>query len=165
MHDVGKSRRQQNHQKKSYRMIRKMERPLGWSAREAEIAAVVARYHRGVLPHSRDKAMQALGFPDRRTALELAGVLRLANALDTRPRRQGTDGEKAPAVQVILQDSLVVLRVGRYSASDRSAEDVAAARHLLETVLRYPIVVRTLRATPLPTDRQKRPAAARSQQR
>ena len=47
-----------NHQKKSYRMIRGLARPLGWSARELELAAVVARYHRGALPHPRGKIMQ-----------------------------------------------------------------------------------------------------------
>jgi len=32
-----------------------------------------------------------------------------------------------------------------YSALDRSAEEIAAARHLLETVLRQPVLVRALR--------------------
>ena len=38
-----------------------------------------------------------------------------------------------------------MVRVAGYSALDRSAEDVAAARHLLETVLRRPVLVRGLR--------------------
>jgi hypothetical protein len=37
--------------------------------------------------------------------------------------------------------------VAGYSPLDRSAEGVAAARHLLETVLRRPVLVRTLRTT------------------
>jgi len=82
MHDVGKAKGEANHQKASYRMIRKLARPLGWSAREFELAAVVARYHRGALPRPRGKKVQLLELPDRPIALELAGVLRLANALD-----------------------------------------------------------------------------------
>ena len=84
MHDVGKAKGAENHQKNSYRMIRGMARPMGWSARELEMAAVVARYHRGVLPHPRGKTMQLLELPDRPIAMELAGILRLANALDAR---------------------------------------------------------------------------------
>ena len=88
MHDVGKAKGAENHQKNSYRMIRELARPLGWSAREQELAAVVARYHRGALPRPRGKTMQLLELPDRPIAMELAGVLRLANALDTAPWAQ-----------------------------------------------------------------------------
>ncbi len=146
MHDVGKAKGAENHQKTSYRMIRGLARPLGWSARELEMAAVVARYHRGALPRPRGKTMQLLEQPDRPVAMELAGVLRLANALDTRPgRSRGKNGnENAPRLEVSLQDRFVVVRAAGYSALDRSAEGVAAARHLLETVLRRPVLVRTL---------------------
>jgi hypothetical protein len=46
-----------------------------------------------------------------------------------------------------LQDRFVVVRAAGYSALDRTAEAIAAARHLLETVLRRPVLVRTLRAS------------------
>ena len=146
MHDVGKAKGQEKHQKKSYRMIRGMARPLGWSAREMEMAAVVARYHRGALPRPRGKTLQALELPDRPIAMELAGVLRLANALDTRHGRRGVGGKDSPRLEVSLQDRVVVVRAAGYSALDGSAEGVAAARHLLETVLRRPVLVRSLRA-------------------
>ena len=150
MHDVGKAKGQENHQKKSYRMIRRLARPLGWSAREVELAAVVARYHRGPLPRPRGKIMQVLELPDRPIAMELAAILRLANALDTRHGRKGNvnenENENRPQLEVRLQDHFVLVRAAGYSALDRSAEDVAAARHLLETVLRRPVLVRALRA-------------------
>jgi exopolyphosphatase/guanosine-5'-triphosphate,3'-diphosphate pyrophosphatase len=145
MHDVGKAKGARSHQKNSYRMIREMARPLGWSARELELAAVVARYHRGALPRSGGKTMQLLQLGERPIAMELAGVLRLANALDSRPGRDGS--ENAPRLEVSLQDRSVVVRVAGYSALDRSAESVAAARHLLETVLRRPVLVRALRGS------------------
>ena len=147
MHDVGKAKGQEKHQKRSYRMIRGMARPLGWSAREMEMAAVVARYHRGSLPRPRGKSLQVLELPDRPIAMELAGVLRLANALDTRHGRRGDGGEDSPRLEVSLQDRVVVVRAAGYSALDGSAEGVAAARHLLETVLRRPVLVRSLRAS------------------
>lgn len=138
MHDVGKAKGDEGHQKKSFRMIRKLTRPLGWSARELELAAVVARYHCGALPSPRRKTMQRLELPDRRIALQLAGVLRLANALDL---RNGT----ALRVEVGLHDRALFVQLAGYSPLDRSAEDIAAARHLLETVLRLPVMVKPLR--------------------
>ena len=94
--------------------------------------------------------MQTLELPDRPVAMELAGILRLANALDTRHERNGNgnEHENAPRLEVRLPDHFVLVRAAGYSALDRSAEDVAAARHLLETVLRRPVLVRTLRAVP-----------------
>jgi len=142
MRDVGKAKGTENHQKHSYRMIRGLARPLGWSARELELAAVVARYHRGALPRPRGKSMQLLELADRPIAMELAGVLRLANALDM---RNGRESANSPRLEVSVQDRFVVVRVAGYSALDRSAEDIAAARHLLETVLRRPVLVRGLR--------------------
>jgi CHAD domain-containing protein len=149
MHDVGKAKGADNHQKSSYRMIRGLPRPLGWSARELELAAVVARYHRGPLPRPRGKAMQQLELPDRPIAMELAGVLRLANALDTRQGHngKGSENENAPRLEVSVHDHFVLVRVAGYSALDGSAEGVAAARHLLETVLRRPVLVRALRSS------------------
>ena len=147
MHDVGKAKGPKNHEKNSYRMIRGLARPLGWSARELELAAVVARYHRGALPRPRGKTMQLLELSDRRIAMELAGILRLANALDTRNGRNGNENENTPRIEVSLQDRFVVVRAAGYSALDRTAEAIAAARHLLETVLRRPVLVRTLRAS------------------
>ena len=142
MHDVGKTKGQAGHQKKSYRMIRKLERPLGWSARELELAAVVARYHRGALPRPQAAAMQALDLPDRHLAMQLAGILRLANALD--PHLDPQNGA-APKIEVELRDRIVRVHSAGYSPLDRSAESVAAARHLLETVLRLPVMVKPLR--------------------
>ena len=142
LHDVGKAKGLDNHQKNSYRMIRGMARPLGWSARELELVAVVARYHRGALPRPRGNTMQTLELPDRAVAMELAGVLRLANALDFRHDAGAAEG--FPRLEVGLVDRSAIVRVAGYSALDRSAENVAAARHLLETVLRRPVVVRGL---------------------
>jgi len=147
MHDVGKAKGHEDHQKKSFRMIRTLARPLGWSARELELAAVVARYHRGALPHARGKTMQRLELSDRRTALELAGVLRLANVLDFRNgRNHGARNGTAPTLHVGLRDRVLQVQSAGYSPLDRSAEGVAAARHLLETVLRLPVMVKPLRA-------------------
>lgn len=160
MHEVGQAKGQKNHQKKSYRMIRSMTRPLGWSARELELAATVARYHRGALPRPRGKIMQRLDLPDRQAATMLAAILRLSAALDIRKRRNEkqsasrsaasqsrADQAAAKRVEVRLQDNFIIVRAEGYSPLDRSAERIAAARHLLEAILRSPVLVRPLRTS------------------
>jgi hypothetical protein len=82
--------------------------------------------------------MQALELPDRHLAMQLAGVLRLANALDT---RTGVP----PKLEVELRDRVVVVQSTGYAPLDRAAESIAAARHLLETVIRHPVMVKDLR--------------------
>ena len=61
--------------------------------------------------------------------------------------RHGDGGEDSRRLEVSLQDRVVLVRAAGYSALDGSAEGVAAARHLLETVLRRPVLVRSLRAS------------------
>ena len=163
MHDVGKSKGAKNRQKKSYRMIQRLDRPLGIEPREWELAAAIVRYHRGSLPRSRGKAMQRVELGDRPTAILLAGILRLAVALAPRKSRAlhhpiarattaagkvavlHPQGDEAPKLDVTVQNDLIVLRVAGYSALDSSALEVAAARHLLETALKRAILVRPLR--------------------
>ena len=140
LHDVGKAKGDKAHHKDSFKMVRNLTPPLGWSARELQLAAVVARYHRGALPRPRKKSVQLLELPDRRVVLQLAGVLRLANSLDTRNGIQ-------PHLKVGLEDKVVLVHAAGYSPFDRSAEEIAAARHLLELVLRRPVLVRRLRET------------------
>lgn len=139
LHDVGKAKGEKGHQKDSFRMIRKLTQPLGWSARELGMAAVVARYHCGSLPNGRKKTLQRLELPDRRAVVQLAGVLRLANTLDLR-----NGGE--PNLQVGIKEHTVMVQASGYSPMNQSAEQIAAARHLLETVLHRPVLVRALRA-------------------
>jgi exopolyphosphatase/guanosine-5'-triphosphate,3'-diphosphate pyrophosphatase len=140
LHDVGKAKGDKAHHKDSFRMIRNLTPPLGWSEHELQLAAVIARYHRGALPRPRQKSLHLLDLLERRVALQLAGVLRLTNSLDT---RNGTE----PRLKVGLDDKVVLIQTAGYSPLDRSAEEIAAARHLLEVVLRRPVLVRSLRET------------------
>ena len=64
----------------------------------------------------------------------------MANALDTHQAME-------PRLEVAIHGRTVHVQSAGYSALDRSAEDIAAARHLLETVLRRPVIVGRLRIT------------------
>jgi len=85
LHDVGRTEGDRAHHKSSYRLIRALEPPPGWSVSEMELAAQVARYHRGAEPRLTHKAFAALSTVEQEAVRWLAGVVRLANALDARP--------------------------------------------------------------------------------
>jgi len=55
---------------------------------------------------------------------------------------------------VEVRDRVVTVHVTGYRPLERSAENIAAAGHLLETVLRRPVLVRGMRAA----SREKRVA-------
>jgi exopolyphosphatase/guanosine-5'-triphosphate,3'-diphosphate pyrophosphatase len=138
LHDVGRAEGSHNHQKKSYRMIREKNPPPGWTAAEMEIVASIARYHRGALPEAGQKNWAAVPADQQESVLLLAGILRLATAL-------GSDGNtvisriKAESAEEPVGS--LVLRVSGYSGEEPLASRLAAARHLLESVLHRPIVI------------------------
>lgn len=142
MHDVGRAKRGKGHHKATYRLIRGMTPPLGWTPPELQLVAAVARFHCGALPKPRQKMLQELAPADKSLAIQLAGMLRFANAFD------GARDGQVQTLQVGQKDGALVVSAAGYSPWTSEAEDISAARHLLELVLRKPILVRPLKATP-----------------
>jgi exopolyphosphatase/guanosine-5'-triphosphate,3'-diphosphate pyrophosphatase len=70
------------HHKHSYYLIRNSEHLAGFTDREIELIAQVARYHRKSAPSPRHPPFAALAADDRRRVEVLAGVLRVAVGLD-----------------------------------------------------------------------------------
>ena len=140
LHDVGRSRGEKGHHKAGSRMIEKLEPPLGWTRAALHLVAAVSRYHRGVLPQRGQKTFDALAASERQTATKLAAVLRLANAFDQDCSR------RIDRLKVIEENGAVVIFAHGYNPWSRTAESIAAARHLLEIVCRRPIQVKALRA-------------------
>jgi CHAD domain-containing protein/HD superfamily phosphodiesterase len=138
-HDIGRSKKEKGHHKVSYQWIRSMTPPLGWNVPDLQLTAVVARFHRGALPQTRHKALRQLATSDRKLAIYLAGVLRLANSLDGR-----RDGQ-IDRLQLSANDGCLQLSVAGYAPWTSTAEDVAAARHVLEVVLHKPIMIKPLK--------------------
>ncbi len=141
LHDVGRSASNKGHHKETYRLIHKLAAPLGWTQGELALAATVARYHRGALPKASQKALAGMSLPQRRETTRLAGILRLANAFDSEH-----DG-RTQHLKLVKSNGVLRIQAQGYSARARQAEAIAAARHLLETVYRRPILVSTLRRT------------------
>lgn len=142
VHEVGRAHRGKDHHKKTERMVGQLDHLAGWRRRDIMTMARVARYHRGALPSSPKLA----GVPamERRKVKLLAGVLRLANALD---------GEHDGSIQRIVltkNDGFVVIRAQGLRQDSALAEKVAGARHLLEVTCGVPILVR-----PWPTTKRR----------
>ena len=81
LHDVGYAVSQSAHHKHSLYLIRNADLD-GFTARERDLVANVARYHRKALPADRHADYMALDDEDRTLVRRLAALLRLADGLD-----------------------------------------------------------------------------------
>jgi CHAD domain-containing protein len=140
LHDVGRSKREKKSHKATYKLINRLKPPAGWSAESLHLAAAISRYHQGALPHAGQASLRGLTPEQRRTVLRLAGILRLADALDS-----NRDG-RIQRLHVAENNGFLVVAAQGYSPRDRLAENIAAARHLLEVVYRRPVMVKPLLA-------------------
>ena len=158
LHDVGKSRGNKGHHKASAELIKKHGVPLGWNEKEMQRAAVVARFHCGALPTRSHKALRDLLPDEQKIAIQLAAILRLANALDTahdgQIRRVKIENAIAPGRRTngflrkppaLGKNEAVVIAAEGYVPASPTAQTIAAERYLLETVLRRPVVVKPMR--------------------
>lgn len=80
--NVGIAISHDRHHLHSYYVIRNAEHLRGFTQREVEVIAQVARYHRKSAPKSKHEAFAALAGKDQDLVRTLAGILRLAVALD-----------------------------------------------------------------------------------
>jgi exopolyphosphatase/guanosine-5'-triphosphate,3'-diphosphate pyrophosphatase len=83
LHDVGYFINYSSHHKHSYHLIRHADL-FGFTPRERELMANIARYHRRALPKKKHEAYVRLAEPDRLLVCRLGGILRLADGLDRR---------------------------------------------------------------------------------
>ncbi|HZN04525.1 MAG TPA: Ppx/GppA phosphatase family protein [Candidatus Polarisedimenticolia bacterium] len=83
LHDVGYVVSYRQHHKHAYQLIAHA-RLEGFTPRERELIALIARYHRRGAPKKRHRPYAVLLKDDRRLVARLASILRLADALDRR---------------------------------------------------------------------------------
>jgi CHAD domain-containing protein len=163
LHDVGKSGGEKGHHKESMKLIREHETPLGWNPRDLQRAAIVARFHAGALPTRRHKLLRDLLPPEQKLTIQLAAILRLANALDAAhdghirriqieniepanraSRHRRTHGFLRKRVGLAANEPLIIAAEG-YASGNPIAQTIAAERYLLETVLRRAVVVKPMK--------------------
>jgi CHAD domain-containing protein len=136
VHEVGRYAGDKKHHKKTEEMIVQLRRLVGWSRQDVATMARVARYHRGTLPHP--AKLRDLPSTQRNRIKLLAGILRLANALDA---------DHAGSIRrftVARSDGYVVVHAAGLTAESSLAETIAEARHLLEITCKLPVLVRPL---------------------
>ncbi len=153
MHDVGRGKDGGGHRKRGYRMIRKLKPPVGWNEEYLQCVAIVAHHHRGGLPPSNHPIFAGLPAQRRVELMPLAGVLRLANALDDQH-----DQRVSGATVGRRNGFLTIFAQGLTSAVSPFGEQLAQSRYLLESCLKMPIMIRPLSA-------RRKPAAAAVDQR
>jgi exopolyphosphatase / guanosine-5'-triphosphate,3'-diphosphate pyrophosphatase len=86
--NVGASISHSGHHKHSYYVIRNSEHLAGFTDREIELIAQVARYHRKSAPKSKHEEWRSLRRADRDLVVRLAAVLRVAIGLDRSHRNR-----------------------------------------------------------------------------
>jgi hypothetical protein len=105
------------------------------------------------------KALRDLLPEEQRITIQLAAILRLANAFDVAhdghilrvqvesgdARKRRTNGFLRKSVKLGVNEALVIGAEG-FVAGSATAQAVAAERYLLETVLRRPVVVRAMKS-------------------
>ena len=161
LHDVGKSEGNKGHHKTSQELIRKHGTPLGWDEGDMRQAAVVARFHCGALPTRRHKLLRDMVPPEQKVTIQLAAVLRLANALDSAHdgqvraiklehrtsqrtvHRQSTGFLRKE--RVLARNEALVIGAEGYREGSPTAQAVAAERYLLERVLGRPVLIKPSR--------------------
>jgi CHAD domain-containing protein len=135
LHHVGKSRKPKGHHKTSAKLVRRMPSPLGWKTEDHAVLAAVVRFHRGALPQPQHTSIASLSDSGQAQAICLAGILRLASALDLSRNGQPRD------LRLEVRDSSLRISVPGYSAYSSHAQEIATARFLLERSLGRPIIV------------------------
>jgi CHAD domain-containing protein len=137
LHNTGRSEAAKGHHKAAYRLISALDPPLGWSRDEIERVAIIARYHSGTEPRDKHKAYAALA-PDVQSMVRtLAGVLRIADALD-----DAHDGA-VRRMEVHSHPEYLLFRAAGWDESEQNAAIIGGRKHLLESALARPIIVRT----------------------
>jgi len=83
LHDIGYFISYNSHHKHSHHLIRHAEL-FGFSPREREMMALIARYHRKSLPKKKHPEYERLEAKDQQVVSRLGGILRLSDGLDRR---------------------------------------------------------------------------------
>ena len=86
LHDVGHYVSSAKHHKHSYYLIANSELP-GYSDRERQLIASIARYHRGSFPQRDHEGFGELSTKEQRAVEQLASLLRVADSCDNGRRR------------------------------------------------------------------------------
>ena len=129
LQEAGRFKGARAHHKESYRMIRKMDPPPGWTKKDLEYAALVARFHRRALPYPDHPKLRVYELPLRQSVIRLAAILRMADACHTKSHRG------IRRLQVENGPGFLVIRAEGFRDHDPINSKFSVARRFLEFVL------------------------------
>jgi CHAD domain-containing protein len=128
LQESGRFKRGKSYHKESYRMIRKISPPPGWTKRDLEFAALVARFHRRALPYPDHEKLRVYELPLRQSLIRLAAILRLADAFQTKSYRA------IRRLQVENGPGFLIIRAEGFRDRDPINSKLSVARRFLEFV-------------------------------
>jgi putative phosphoesterase len=135
LHDIGWLEGQQGHHKTAIRIIM-ADSALPFTARERRIVGLIARYHRKALPRPDHQYFQDLDEADRQRVEVLAGILRVADALDRSHTSCVTD------VECDVGEKDIVLVITATGSAEAELLAVDKKSDLLSRVFHKDIVAR-----------------------
>ncbi len=134
LHAVG---RDQKHPRKAARkFLLGLKVPPRWTREDWELVAWAVRFHRGAEPTVNDAKFAKLSASQQENIRVLAGVIRLGRAL----HKSGVDSPTGFKIE--NSADAITLLIPRLADDLEIAARLAAGKHLLETVLGKPLVVR-----------------------
>ena len=123
-------------QKAASKFVGKLTMPPGWSDAEWNLLGWTIRYHRGEEPNLGKKKFAGLSDREQNQIRALAGILRLARVF----RKCGiTTGS---GFRIEKSDEAIVLHTPHFEDSPEIAARMAAGKHLLESVLPQPLLLK-----------------------
>jgi CHAD domain-containing protein len=138
LHGIGSALDCSAPQKAAREFLQNLDPPPSWSEAEWNLLGLVVRYHRGVQPKEKHKAFAKLSPADQVAISAMAGVLRLARVL----RKSGIVTAKGLRVEKSV-DAILISAAG-LGDSEEIAARLAVGKHLLETVVGRPVILRAL---------------------
>lgn len=124
-------------QKEVRKYLQSLAVPPNWTREEWKLMAWAVRFHRGTEP--KQKNGYAKLTPEEQTCVRaLAGILRLARGL----RKCGV--ERAVGFRPERSSDAIVLRIPDLADTEEAAGRIATAKHLLESVLSKPLILKAV---------------------
>ncbi len=137
LHNIGANPAKGRH-KRAARLIRELAAPIGWSRFEMDTIADIVRYHRGAEPQTSHRRFAARPPEQQQAIARLAGVLRLAVALDA-ARDQSVKG-----LALEVSPEAIMVRAEGFNEHSENATAVETAKTLLETSLDRLVLVKAV---------------------